>query len=162
MVHAASALRSGRAHRAPAAAPACALRQRAAPRTRRTPPPARRQGLALAAAPRRAAADADCNPSLTFFPGGAEDFNVPTAWGRTQQRKAGNPYTDQLFTVVLSSKDNLPGSFAVGVPTLQARALRGGQELGAPAARAAGAVRTQLVALQRRADWRDCPAAGGT
>lgn len=41
------------------------------------------------------------------------------AWGRTQQRKAGNPYSDQLFTVLLSSKDNLPGSFAAGVPMLQ-------------------------------------------
>jgi len=61
----------------------------------------------------------DCSPSVSFFPTGGEDFNVPVAWGRTQQRKAGNPYTDQLFTVLLSSNNNLPGSFAAGVPTLQ-------------------------------------------
>ncbi|GBF88777.1 hypothetical protein Rsub_01678 [Raphidocelis subcapitata] len=74
--------------------------------------------LGAAALPRAARA-ADCAPAVTFFPPGAEDFNVPIAWGRTQQRKAGNPYTDQLFTVVLSSRDNLRGSFAAGVPTLQ-------------------------------------------
>lgn len=60
---------------------------------------------------------------MTFFPAGSEDFNVPVAWSRSHQRKAGNPYSDQLFTVLLSSKDNLPGSFSVGVPTLQVRVL---------------------------------------
>ena len=66
-----------------------------------------------------AAAGEECGLSLTFFPAGAEDFNVPVAWGRSHQRKAGNRRSDQLFTVLLSSKDNLPGSFATGVPTLQ-------------------------------------------
>lgn len=56
---------------------------------------------------------------MTFFPSGSEDVNVPVAWGRSAQRRAGNPYSDQLFTVLLSSKGNLRGSFSAGVPTLQ-------------------------------------------
>lgn len=75
--------------------------------------------LLLAGGARQAAAAEECGASMTFFPPGAEDFNVPVAWGRSQQRKAGNRYGDQLFTVLLSSRDNLPGSFAAGVPTLQ-------------------------------------------
>ncbi len=72
----------------------------------------------------------DCAPTVNFFPPGAEDFNVPFSWGRTQQRKAGNPYSDQLFTVLLSSSKNSPGSFATGVPTLQVRVCVGGGALG--------------------------------
>jgi hypothetical protein len=69
---------------------------------------------------------------MTFFPPGAEEFNVPVSWSRSRQRKAGNPFNDQMFSVLLSSNNNLPGSFAVGAPTLQVRARgrRGGEQPG--------------------------------
>lgn len=64
-----------------------------------------------------------CEPSggplMTFFPDGAENQNIPTAWGRTAQTAAGNTATDQLYTIALTSTNNIPGTLIMGVPVLQ-------------------------------------------
>ncbi|KAF8065510.1 hypothetical protein HT031_003111 [Scenedesmus sp. PABB004] len=60
-----------------------------------------------------------CGPTVTFFPPGSEDRNVPTAWGRSAQLAAGNDDPARMFTVVTPSELHVPGSDRRAPPTLQ-------------------------------------------
>jgi len=60
-----------------------------------------------------------CPPFVGFFPPGSEEFNVPTAWGKSHQMQAGNPFPDRLLPVVLSAVTTIPGSAVATPPTLQ-------------------------------------------
>ncbi|WIA36759.1 hypothetical protein OEZ86_008025 [Tetradesmus obliquus] len=58
-----------------------------------------------------------CQPSISFFPPGAEDMNMPLAWGRTAQMAAGNFAADVMVQYQLN--DSAPvvlGEFAEGTP----------------------------------------------
>lgn len=45
-----------------------------------------------------------CPASLTFFPAGFENNNVPGAWNKANQTRAGNTKDDQLYPVVLGDE----------------------------------------------------------
>ncbi len=71
-------------------------------------------------------ADLPCAPTITFFPAGGEEANIPRSWGLAKQRAAGNTRNDKLYTVVLTSANNLPGTLVQGVPLLQVGSPTGG------------------------------------
>jgi hypothetical protein len=62
---------------------------------------------------------ANCGLNFNFFPPGAEDRNVPAAWGKTAQMAAGNMADDIVYAVVLRGSLNVPGTDAIGIPLLQ-------------------------------------------
>jgi hypothetical protein len=63
--------------------------------------------------------DSPCGPAISFFPRGGQNMNIPSAWGKDLQSRAGNNADDQLFTVALTSSNNMPGTIFDGTALLQ-------------------------------------------
>lgn len=59
--------------------------------------------LILVAGTARAQTPLGCDLSLTFFPEGFENGNVPSSWSKENQMKAGNAADDSLLPIVVSA-----------------------------------------------------------